>query len=221
MDLNEIKAGTYLLVAPFWEEYLSKPGQPFDFKKHKRGAVLELNVENARRLVVAGAVIAYDPAAPTHVVNADGSVSEIPKPDPAAAALVITQDQMDQLGLPADTTSEEVVQALQNLQQVADAARQQAVENAEQAIAEAQAIARDAEARAVAAEAAAEAARAPDRPKSDRIEDILEWVGNDPQKATTALEGERSTKGDKARPNLVGPLEEIITAPAGDQGGGA
>lgn len=224
MDLNEITAGTYLLVARSWEEYLSKPGQPFDFRRHKRGAILDLNVEDARRLVSAGAVIPYDRENPTHLVNADGSISEIQKVDPAATGLVITQEQLDELGLGVDATSEDVVRALAGFKDFVDAAQAQA-EAQGQAIAEAQRLAAEAEqaraeaeARATAAEATA--AQAPvDRPKSDQIKDILEWVGSDQEKAAIALEGERSTKGDKARPNLVGPLEEIVTAPP--VGGGA
>lgn len=57
VDLNDIKAGKYELVALQWDEILSKPGEPFNFKRHKQGDVVELNVEDARRLVRAGAVV--------------------------------------------------------------------------------------------------------------------------------------------------------------------
>lgn len=57
VDTNDIKAGKYELVALQWDEILSKPGEPFNFKRHKQGEVLDLNVEDARRLVKAGAVV--------------------------------------------------------------------------------------------------------------------------------------------------------------------
>ena len=55
-DLNEIKAGEYELVALFWEEITSQPGQPFNFVRHGRGETVSLDVEDARRLFLAGAV---------------------------------------------------------------------------------------------------------------------------------------------------------------------
>lgn len=182
MDLNDIRPGTYLLTAKLWDEITSRPGQPFDFTRHRRGDIVDLNIEDARRLVVAEAVIPYDPNAPSHVVNADGSISEVIPEDPAATGMVLTQEHLEvlsqQLGIPADATSEDIVLAVQQLQQDVAAANQ-----------------------------------ANDRPKSDRIGDILEWVGSDKSRAATALEGERTVKADKARPNLVFKLEEIITAP--------
>lgn len=56
-DPNKIKAGKYELVALRWDEILSKPGEPFDFTRHHRGDEVTLNVEEARRLVLAGAVV--------------------------------------------------------------------------------------------------------------------------------------------------------------------
>lgn len=56
-DLSQVKAGKYELVALRWDEPKSKPGEPFDFVRHHQGDVLDLNVENARRLVAAGAVV--------------------------------------------------------------------------------------------------------------------------------------------------------------------
>lgn len=51
-----MKAGKYELLVLHWEQILSKPGQPFDFVRHHRGDVVDLNIEDARRLVKAGAV---------------------------------------------------------------------------------------------------------------------------------------------------------------------
>ena len=56
-DLNSVEAGEYEIVAPYWDEIKSKPGQPFDYVRHRRGATVNLNVEQARRLVYAGAVV--------------------------------------------------------------------------------------------------------------------------------------------------------------------
>lgn len=56
VDLNAIKAGEYELTALRWDQITSKPGQPLDFVRHRQGDMVTLNVEDARRLVVAGAV---------------------------------------------------------------------------------------------------------------------------------------------------------------------
>lgn len=56
--VNEIKAGEYELVAELWDEPKSKPGDPyFDFVRHRKGDKVKLDVETARRLVTAGAVV--------------------------------------------------------------------------------------------------------------------------------------------------------------------
>lgn len=222
MEITDIKAGTYLLVAAYWDEYLSKPGEPFDFRRHRRGEVLDLNVDDARRLVTAQAVIPHDPANPTHAVNPDGTIVELLPPNPVETGMVLSEEHLaalsDELGISATATSEEILAAVQRLQ--ADRAR--AASLAESASEAAQRLEREAaQARETAARlqrdaAAAAERKAADRPESDRIDDILKWVGTDTTRATTALEGERSTKGDKARPQLVSALEEILTAPGGD-----
>lgn len=56
-DLNEIKAGKYQLVAKSWEHITSKPSEPLDFTRYRRGDVVDLNVEDAKRLFAAGAVV--------------------------------------------------------------------------------------------------------------------------------------------------------------------
>lgn len=154
-DVNDIKAGTYLLVAEFWDEHLSKPGQPFDFKRHRRGEVLDLNVDDARRLVLAGAVLPYDPENPTHAVQADGSVVELTPSDPTS--LVIAEAELQALvtqGVVAEgATSEDLVAAVRDLQQQAAAAAdaEAKVKAAEEAQAKAEAAvkaARDAQAKA-------------------------------------------------------------------------
>lgn len=54
---DDIKAGSYELVALQWDEPTSKPGEPFTFVRHRRGDTVELDEEEARRLVLAGAVV--------------------------------------------------------------------------------------------------------------------------------------------------------------------
>jgi hypothetical protein len=55
--IEQIKAGKYELVALSWDEPTSKPGEPYDFKRHVKGDVVNLNVEEARRLYATGAVV--------------------------------------------------------------------------------------------------------------------------------------------------------------------
>ncbi len=57
MDPNEITAGEYELVALQWDQPLSKPGEPFNFKRHRQGDKVTLDAEEARRLVLGGAVV--------------------------------------------------------------------------------------------------------------------------------------------------------------------
>lgn len=57
MDLNDVKAGKYQLVAVRWDQITSKPGEPLDYVRHRRGDVVDLNTEDAKRLVAAGAVV--------------------------------------------------------------------------------------------------------------------------------------------------------------------
>lgn len=57
MDINDIKAGEYQLVAQRWDEPTSKPGEPFTFRRHRQGDKVKLSESDARRLVVAGAVV--------------------------------------------------------------------------------------------------------------------------------------------------------------------
>lgn len=55
--LNEIKAGPYELVAELWDKPISKPGEPFDFIRYRKGDTVDLSVDEARRLFTAGAVV--------------------------------------------------------------------------------------------------------------------------------------------------------------------
>ena len=57
MDLNDVKAGKYQLVAVRWDKITSKPGEPLDYERYRRGDIVDLNVEDAKRLVAAGAVV--------------------------------------------------------------------------------------------------------------------------------------------------------------------
>ena len=58
MDVNDIKAGDYELVAELFDQPLSKPeDKVFRFKRFRRGDVVTLDEEEAKRLVLAGAVV--------------------------------------------------------------------------------------------------------------------------------------------------------------------
>lgn len=54
---DEVKAGKYELLAVSWDRITSKPGQPLEFTRHRQGEVIDLDVEEARRLLRAGAVV--------------------------------------------------------------------------------------------------------------------------------------------------------------------
>ncbi|WP_027500411.1 hypothetical protein [Rhodococcus sp. UNC363MFTsu5.1] len=54
--VHEATAGEYLLVALQWDQITSKPGQPTDFRRFRRGDVVELTAAEAQRLLKAGAV---------------------------------------------------------------------------------------------------------------------------------------------------------------------
>ncbi len=92
-DTDAIKAGTYELAALQWDQVLSAPGEPFNFKRHRRGDKVKLDVEEARRLVTAGAVV--EPGARERAVYAL-AVAQLeaakaalpPEPEPLARALV-------------------------------------------------------------------------------------------------------------------------------------
>ncbi|SFA60830.1 hypothetical protein SAMN05444374_11634 [Rhodococcoides kroppenstedtii] len=56
-DPNTVTAGDYELVAALWDQQVSKPGEPFDFRRYRAGDIVTLDVEEARRLVAAGAVV--------------------------------------------------------------------------------------------------------------------------------------------------------------------
>lgn len=57
MDINDVKGGEYQLVAERWDETTSKPGEPFTFRRHRKGDKVTLSESEARRLVMAGAVV--------------------------------------------------------------------------------------------------------------------------------------------------------------------
>lgn len=57
MELNDVKAGKYQLVAVRWDQITSKPGEPLDYVRHRKGAIVDLTAEDAKRLVAAGAVV--------------------------------------------------------------------------------------------------------------------------------------------------------------------
>lgn len=56
-DLNEVKAGEYELVCALWDQPVNKPGEPFDFVRHRAGAIVTLDGPEAKRLFSAGAIV--------------------------------------------------------------------------------------------------------------------------------------------------------------------
>lgn len=56
-NLDDVKAGKYELIAVSWDRITSKPGQPLEFIRHRQGEVVDLDVEQARRLLRANAVV--------------------------------------------------------------------------------------------------------------------------------------------------------------------
>lgn len=167
-DLSKVKAGKYRLISRRWDQILSKPGEPFDFVRHRAGDVVDLNVEDARRLVSAGAVVAEDEYARLEQQRAAAATPPVFDTTGLAAL-------REQLGLDEDADQKAILAAVQGL-----------------------------------------AAQTPlDAPKSDKIGDILGWVGNDAEKAAAALALERQEKGDDARPTLVTGLEKVIAEAGG------
>lgn len=57
VDVSKVTAGEYQLIAALFDQQTSKLGEPFDFKRYRKGDVVTLNVEEAKRLVAAGAVV--------------------------------------------------------------------------------------------------------------------------------------------------------------------
>ncbi len=56
MDIDQIQAGEYELVAELFDQRTSPLDKPFDFKRYRRGDTVTLDVEEARRLYAAGAI---------------------------------------------------------------------------------------------------------------------------------------------------------------------
>lgn len=56
-DVNDVKAGTYEVAALQFDQITSKPGEPFAYTRYRRGEAVTLDVAEARRLVLAGAVV--------------------------------------------------------------------------------------------------------------------------------------------------------------------
>ncbi|GAA2022493.1 hypothetical protein WDZ16_12970 [Pseudokineococcus marinus] len=54
---DEIKAGRYEVAAVQLDVPTSKPGQPLTYVRHRTGALVDLDAAEARRLVLAGAVV--------------------------------------------------------------------------------------------------------------------------------------------------------------------
>lgn len=86
-NIEDIEAGEYVLTSLRWDEVISKPGEPFNFRRHRRGDVVELNVEDARRLVLGGAVKKKGDSDPAQTLDGPSvPPGEDPDSDPDAAS---------------------------------------------------------------------------------------------------------------------------------------
>lgn len=122
MDINDVKAGDWELVADQWDEVTSKPGQPLDYTRHYAGDVVTLNQADARRLFKGGAIVkpgsrekALAEAALAQAVALLGSL-----PDDMRTALIVDHLQLD----PA-AVAEQHTPAVAELQRQLDEAREQ------------------------------------------------------------------------------------------------
>lgn len=97
-DLSQVKAGEYELVAHSWDQPTSKPGEPYDFIAHRKGAKVTLNIEEARRLVSAGAVKPIT-----------GSTGKAPAADPGQGKADTIPVIMDRVGDDPDQAIAELV----------------------------------------------------------------------------------------------------------------
>ncbi|GAA5154774.1 hypothetical protein GCM10023340_38860 [Nocardioides marinquilinus] len=174
-ELNEVKAGKYQLVALSWDHITSKPGEPLDFTRYRRGDVVELNVEDAKRLVAAGAVVAPGALERSALEHAKAVAEQAQRAYEAALA-----------GMPEDVRAEVAPGTVPHVPDVdpAGSAGQGGQGGGDE------------------------------RPVSDKIEDVLRWVGDDQDRARMALDGERSTKGEKARERLTAALEKLLARQA-------
>jgi len=85
VDINEIGAGTYELRAERWDQRTSKPGEPFTFRRWRRGDKVDLDEATARRLVTAGAAVKPGTlereAAERARLAYEAALAMLPKPD--------------------------------------------------------------------------------------------------------------------------------------------
>lgn len=105
---EDVKGGKYELIVLSWDELVSKPGDPVEFKRHTKGDIVTLNVEDANRLVRAGAVVKpgerEKSAAERLRVAAEAAqkaydealAKSAPDPEPPVAPVAVTPPPTDQ-----------------------------------------------------------------------------------------------------------------------------
>ena len=122
--MSDIKAGKYEVAALFWERPTSKLGEPYDYVRHNRGDIVTLDVEEARRLVQAGAVV--EPGARERAAAAflkaqyEAALAALPQPtsdDPLAEAPPLDLGAPVQ-DAPPDTSGDRPAQAAPKAQWV-------------------------------------------------------------------------------------------------------
>ncbi|MFW6776077.1 hypothetical protein ACOACO_17470 [Nocardioides sp. CPCC 205120] len=112
-DLNDIKAGEYVLVALRWDEITSEPGRPLDFTRHRQGDTVTLNVGDAKRLWAAGAIRKpgeksdQGPSTGPSVAPGRSTTEPSSTPKQTPAKKVAAQKVADRATPPADGSTQE------------------------------------------------------------------------------------------------------------------
>lgn len=95
---EQITAGEYELVALQWDEPTSKPGDPFTFKRHKRGDKVTLDEATARRLVNAGAVVVPGEAERQQIAQLEAQIALLQARLPEETVTALVEAASDQGG---------------------------------------------------------------------------------------------------------------------------
>lgn len=122
MDINQVKAGRWELVADQWDEVTSKPGEPLAYVRHTAGDVVTLTQADARRLYKGGAIVEpgsrEKAVAEAALAQAVATLQSLP--DDVRTALVTEHLQLDPAAVAAEHSP-----AVAELQRQLDEARAQ------------------------------------------------------------------------------------------------
>ena len=122
MDLNDVKAGNYELVAELFDQPNSKPeDKVFLFTRYRKGDIVSLDEDEAKRLVAAGAVVEPGSLERARVAALraayEAALAQLP-PDPAPPAPEGTNEPAYPEGDPAESWTIEQLRAYANANQV-------------------------------------------------------------------------------------------------------